>query len=394
MPDFISDQQGDSQKVARLFQKLQGLPQAVGVGSLGVNSTVPPAVNDFIQELNNANLTRAEQVQLTNLIDNIGGRTLHQFLGSGRYPQLARVRNELRIGAYTSSNPQSVRDITAQMNQNTSDTTQPQAATTETNTAETPAASTNEPAPAENTNTVPTQETSLKNTNTTSTPETPAPTSPSQETPAQETTTQETTSPEEEPEEEPTRGAGLGVEAEDEENAETPIEEQQRAIDYYTANNGVPYNSDENNVPQGPSSNPKDYSYATDTEGNRTMMNEPGEITPENSTISSVRDVTRQMRARTAARARPAEQQQQQPTAQPTNTAQAPAPQRRYTSAEIEGVDNSDIAPVNQGWYDYISNQGYGSTSSILSQMGYSQDKIRRMLDSSGAIRPEFLGGR
>ena len=182
------------------------------------------------------------------------------------------------------------------------------------------------------------------------------------------------------------------VEAEEEENAETPTESgQQPGINYVVANNGVPYYPREDNRLPSSYRGWKDFSYGVDTEGNRTIVNEPGEITPENSTISSVRDVTRQMRARTASRARPAEQQQQQPTAQPTNTAQAPAPQRKYTSAEIEGVDNSDIAPVNQGWYDYIRNQGYGSTSSILGQMGYSQDKIRRMLDSSGAIRPEFL---
>lgn len=367
MADYeIASRNVDSQKVAKLFQRIQGLPQAVGVGSFGANSTVPPAVDDFIRELDNANLTPDEQFELTRLIRISGGKVLHQFIGSGRYDKVARALNDLRFGQYKSS-PQSVRDVTTQMNQNTPETTQPQESTPETSTAETPSAPAIETPPAENTNN--------------------APTPPSQETPAQETTPQEETA-----EEVPTRGAGLGVEAEEEESAETPIGNEQRPVDYYTANNGVPYNSDENNVPQGPSNNPRDYSYATDTEGNRTMMNEPGEITPENSTITSVRDVTRQMRARTAPRARPAEQQQQQ--APQANPAQTPVPQRKYTSAEIEGVDNSDIAPVNQGWYDYIRNQGYGSTSSILSQMGYSQDKIRRMLDSSGAIRPEFLGGR
>ena len=380
MPDYqMTPEEQSSQKVDRLYFKLENIPRAVGVGSLGANSAVPPAVDDFIRELDNANLTPAEQQQLANKFSNIQNRVLHQFTGSGRYSKLVKVISDLRSGMYKPSfSPQSVRDVTAQMNQNTPEATQPQAATPETDTAETTTTPANEPAPAQ---------------------EAPAPTSPSQETPAQETTTQETTPPEETPEEEvPTRGAGLGVETADEEDAteifNTPAENEQESEKYLVANNGVPYYQNDNNVVQGPYTSARDYSYAADAEGNRGIVNQPGEITPENSTITSVRDVTRQMRAKTASRARPAEQQQQQPTAQPTNTAQAPAPQRRYTSAEIEGVDNSDIAPVNQGWYDYIRNQGYGSTSSILSQMGYSQDKIRRMLDSSGAIRPEFLGGR
>lgn len=378
MPDYEN-----SQKVARIFQKLQGLPQAVGIGSFGANSAAPPAVDDFIRELNNANLTSEEQIELMELVDNPSNRTLHQFVGSGRYSKIAKALSELRTGQYKAA-PQSVKDITAQMNQSTPEATQPQTATPETNTAETPAA------PAENTNTAPTQETPPENTNTTSTPETPTPTPSSEvETPERVPVTEQS------PEVEDVTTEGT---AETEDGTETPSTPttagQKPPLNYLMANNGVPYYPNDNNLLQGPYNSVKDYSYTADTEGNRTMMNEPGEITPENSTITSVRDVTRQMRARTASRARPAEQQQQQPTAQPTNNAQAPAPQRKYTSAEIEGVDNSDIAPVNQGWYAYIRNQGYGSTSSILSQMGYSQDKIRRMLDSSGAIRPEFLGGR
>lgn len=75
-----------------------------------------------------------------------------------------------------------------------------------------------------------------------------------------------------------------------------------------------------------------------------------------------------------------------------------PASARTSTSARqpAEIVDYSEpeipsIRPVDRGRFDYIRNNGWGSNSSILTRMGYSQDEIRRILDSSGAVRPEYF---
>lgn len=81
--------------------------------------------------------------------------------------------------------------------------------------------------------------------------------------------------------------------------------------------------------------------------------------------------------------------------------APTPAPARTNTPAgqPAEMVARSGtyepeapaIRPVDRGRFDYIRNNGWGSNSSILTRMGYSQDEIRRILDSSGAVRPEYF---
>lgn len=88
------------------------------------------------------------------------------------------------------------------------------------------------------------------------------------------------------------------------------------------------------------------------------------------------------------------------PTSTPVEEEKTPTPASARTSTPVgqpaEIVDYSEpempsIRPVDRGRFDYIRNNGWGSNSSILTRMGYSQDEIRRILDSSGAVRPEYF---
>lgn len=86
-------------------------------------------------------------------------------------------------------------------------------------------------------------------------------------------------------------------------------------------------------------------------------------------------------------------QEEKTPTPAPTrtNTPVGQPAEMVARSGIYEQPEAPAIRPVDRGRFDYIRNNGWGSNSSILTRMGYSQDEIRRILDSSGAVRPEYF---
>lgn len=107
-------------------------------------------------------------------------------------------------------------------------------------------------------------------------------------------------------------------------------------------------------------------------------------------------DVNRYEGGDTSTETQATPQQQQQPVS-PQVTTKSAAPLRTQPAENLarSGIYNTEqapaIRPVDRGRFDYIRNNGWGSNSSILTRMGYSQDEIRRILDSSGAVRPEYF---
>lgn len=199
-------------------------------------------------------------------------------------------------------------------------------------------------------------------------------------------------------------------------NEVTQQMEEEPERPYFVRNNGVPiYSNDGYSIP----GRLKDYSYSM-INGNRDAIHAPGEINETNSVQINPSKKTTQMQKQPV-------QQQEQPVEEPDrnyvvannsvpyyeNTPgagiDAHSPDRRDYSYGYENgerrivnspgeinesnstISEPSIRPVDRGRFDYIRNNGWGSNSSILTRMGYSQDEIRRILDSSGAVRPEYF---
>lgn len=190
----------------------------------------------------------------------------------------------------------------------------------------------------------------------------------------------------------------------------TPEPEQENYDDterpYFVRNNGVPiYSNDGYSVP----GRLRDYSYSM-INGNRDAIHAPGEINETNSVQINPSKKTTQTR----------EQPVEEPDRNyvvannsvpyyentPGEGIDAHSPDRRdysygYENGERRVVNppgeinesnsTTTVRPVDRGRFDYIRNNGWGSNSSILTRMGYSQDEIRRILDSTGAVRPEYF---
>ena len=184
------------------------------------------------------------------------------------------------------------------------------------------------------------------------------------------------------------------------------LEEEEKERNYLVRNNGVPiYSNDGYTVP----GRLKDYSYGM-VNGKRTIIHEPGEINETNSVQINPSKKTTQTR----------EQPVEEPDRNyvvannsvpyyentPGEGIDAYSPDRRdysygYENGERRVVNppgeinesnsTTTVRPVDRGRFDYIRNNGWGSNSSILTRMGYSQDEIRRILDSTGAVRPEYF---
>lgn len=135
----------------------------------------------------------------------------------------------------------------------------------------------------------------------------------------------------------------------------------------------------------------EEFRRLSDITSNMNNNNQESTSVQERETPSSTTTTTTANKSDTPTPTSTPVQEENTPTPTPTNTPAGQPAEMVNRSGRYEQPEAPAIRPVDRGRFDYIRNNGWGSNSSILTRMGYSPEEIRRILDNSGAVRPEYF---